>query len=88
MLVVLASSPGHTHFSIYEGRLSSACTYKNEQQGNNYMLNTECALNRKGLGIKSRAIERVCAFFILNVSRVHCGERHSRTSRLQEHLAS
>ena len=54
--------------------LLSTCAYKNEQQGNMRLikknaLNSKCALNRKSLDIEGGAIECVCAFRVLKVSR-------------------
>ena len=54
--------------------LLTACAYKNEPQGNmclikQHALNSERALNRKGLNIEGGAIEHVRAFRVLKVSR-------------------
>ena len=55
-------------------RRRSACAYKNGQQGNmrlikKHALNSECALTRKGFDIEGGAIEHVCTFRVLKVSR-------------------
>ena len=65
----------HMHTMKYRRQwLLSACAYKNEQQGKmrlikKHVLNSKCALDRNGLDIECRAIERVRAFCVLKVSR-------------------
>ena len=53
--------------------LLSACAYKNEQLGNMRLIKNVLlivsVLDRKGLEIEGGAIERVCTFCILKVSR-------------------